>query len=48
MILSNLHNLARNLDKRKSKIWLDDIAEIEAMTLEDWLKFNVAKKISEG
>ncbi|MBT6342044.1 MAG: hypothetical protein HOJ51_01320 [Tateyamaria sp.] len=48
MILSNLHNLARNLDKRKSKIWLDDIAEIESMTLEDWLKFNVAKKISEG
>ena len=47
MILSNLHNLARNLTETEFKIWSDAISTVEELTLEDWLGFKVAEKIND-
>ena len=46
MILANLHNLARNLSATEFEIWLNAIASVEKLTLDDWLAFKIAERIN--
>jgi hypothetical protein len=46
MILANLHNLARNLSATEFEIWLNAIATVEKLTLDDWLTFKIAEKLN--
>ena len=46
MILSNLHNLARNLSETEFEIWSNAIATVEKLTLDDWLGFKIAERLN--